>query len=111
MKAKINGTTQIQSVFSMPNIPNNSSTGNGYFQNGQLLICFGMASVAAGGATTTTVTFAKAFAEPPVVVTVNTDANLWYAWVQARSATTVGLRQSYPSAALRVTYIAIGQAA
>lgn len=66
-------------MFSMPDIPNNGSVGNGYVQNGQLLICFGMASVAAGGTTTTTVTFAKAFAGTPVVVTVNTDANLWYA--------------------------------
>ena len=111
MLAKLNASSQVASVFNMPSLPNNSSTGNGYIQNGQLLICFGMASVAAGGATTTTVTFPKAFTSAPTVVTVNTDANLWYAWVQARSATTVGLRQSYTEAALKVSWIAIGEAA
>ena len=120
MAQKLDGS-QVNTPFPFPNISNNGTTGRGYVQHGNFLICYGQVTVAAApntgtgnGSTTGTSTyepFAKAFAGNPVVCTVITDVNLWYTWVQSVSPSGVNLRQNYTLAPLRVMYIAIGQAA
>lgn len=121
MAGKLEGDSQVNAAFSFPNIPSNGSTGSGYVQYGQLLICYGQVEVAAApntgtgnGSTTGTSTyaaFAKTFVGRPTVCTVITNFNLWYTWVQAVSTTGVNLRQNHVPSPLHVMYIAIGTAA
>ncbi len=120
MPKKIEGS-QINTPFPFPAIGNNGTTGRGYIQHGNLLICYGQVSVAAApntrtgeGSTTGTSTwaeFAKPFAGTPTVCTVITDVNLWYTWMVNANTTGVNLRQNYTLAPLRVLYYAIGTAA
>lgn len=121
MAQKIDGQKQIETPFTFPSIPNNGSTGTGYIQYGDFLICYGQVSVAAApntgtgdGSTTGTNTytaFAKQFAQIPSVVTVITDVNLWYTWTNGITTSGVNLRQNYRHAPLRVMYYAFGRAA
>lgn len=74
---------------------------------GGMQYCWGFNNVASGG---TTITFPRAFASTPAVVCTTQDLNEQTAWVSARTATTVQLKQKYTGANLGVSWIAIGPA-
>lgn len=88
----------------LASIKTTSGTNGSYVQIGSLLICFGTDTVANAG---TNVTFGKAFAARPVVVTTIYDMNNQTAWCAAATTTYATLKQIYTSP-LTVNWIAIG---
>ena len=74
---------------------------------GEMQYCGGFNNVSSGG---TTLTFARAFSATPVVMCTTQDPNEQTAWVSARTATTVTLKQKYTGSNLGVNWIAIGTA-